>query len=249
MATGGVQYMKKIRGFTLIELLVVISIIALLMAILMPALGRARSQARGTVCLANLRSYGYGFVLYAEDNDGYNVPAYSDQGEWWDTTLLKYHGTEELKICPMATRMNPDAPWGGPRWYWHHGDEVPRGYGMNSWATSWTKQLEDSGWVPRREMLWEKLDTCRPANEIPLATGAAWGLGFPQESDQMTENKWVFWDGGWMSSCAIDRHFGYVNGVMADASVRKIRLPDLWTLRWYRRWTPRYDVVIPWYRY
>jgi len=247
--------MKKIRGFTLIELLVVISIIALLTAILMPALRKARSQARGVVCLAHLRSYGHAFFLYAEDNDGFLVPARVERGNgqevWWDEILLKYHGTEELRICPMATQSPPSGAVGGPRWYWHHGDDVPRGYGMNGWAMPWTKHLEDSGWIPRRgrEMLWEKLYSCRPASEIPLATDAAWGLGFPSETDQMRLNTWVFGDGGWMSSYAIDRHFGHVNGIMADGSVKKIRLPDLWTLRWYRRWTPRYDVIIPWYKY
>ena len=246
----------KVKGFTLIELLVVISIIALLMAILMPALRRARNQARGTVCMAHLRSYGHGFYLYAEDNDGYNVAAMKEvdgNDVWWDDILLKYHGTAELKVCPMATRPAPPdllpAGVGGPRWYWHHGDHEPRGYGMNSWAMPWNKAFETWGWVARREMLWEKLNTCRPASEIPLATDAAWGLGFPTETDRMKEDEWVYGDGGWMSAYAIDRHFGCVNGVMADASAKEIRLPDLWTLRWYRRWTPRSDVVIPWYRY
>ena len=75
------QSRKKI-AFTLIELLVVISIISVLMAILLPSLGRAREQARRTACMANLRSIGQGIYLYAHDNDGRLVP-----GDWrvsWD---------------------------------------------------------------------------------------------------------------------------------------------------------------------
>ncbi|MGE4286352.1 MAG: type II secretion system protein [Phycisphaerae bacterium] len=58
------------RAFTLIELLVVISIIAMLMAILMPALGRARESAKRTVCLSNLKTLTLGWMLYSDANDG-----------------------------------------------------------------------------------------------------------------------------------------------------------------------------------
>ena len=58
---------KTLRGFTLIELLVVVSIIALLVAILLPSLQGARESARGSVCLSNLRQVGLGFISYVYD--------------------------------------------------------------------------------------------------------------------------------------------------------------------------------------
>ena len=61
--------MKNNKGFTLVELLVVISIIALLMAVLLPALGRARDQARMIVCKSNLRSYGLAGTMYLQANN------------------------------------------------------------------------------------------------------------------------------------------------------------------------------------
>ncbi len=62
--------MNKRKGFTLIELLVVIAIIAILMAILMPTLHRAREQGKRAVCLNNLRQLGLAWILYSDDYDG-----------------------------------------------------------------------------------------------------------------------------------------------------------------------------------
>jgi prepilin-type N-terminal cleavage/methylation domain-containing protein len=62
--------MSKHKGFTLIELLVVIAVIAVLMAILMPALNIAREQARGITCLANQRSLAQAYIMYADNSDG-----------------------------------------------------------------------------------------------------------------------------------------------------------------------------------
>ena len=58
------------RGFTLIELLVVISIIALLIGILLPALSSARETARGVVCQTHMKNLSTAFAAYAADNQG-----------------------------------------------------------------------------------------------------------------------------------------------------------------------------------
>ncbi len=64
----------KREAFTLIELLVVIAVIAILMAILMPALNLARDQGRKMVCANNLHSLALANGLYAANNDDWGVP-------------------------------------------------------------------------------------------------------------------------------------------------------------------------------
>ncbi len=82
---GGGRLLIRMRdqGFTLIELLVVISIIAVMVALLLPALGAARDSAKGTQCATNLKQIGIGLMQYTHDYDGYFIVAYDGTNPWY----------------------------------------------------------------------------------------------------------------------------------------------------------------------
>ena len=125
--------MSKRKGFTLIELLVVISIIALLLSILIPALNKARFQAKRAVCLSNIRQQSQAQILYAVDNKGRypehltNLPYYhrmrTDGRTPYDRLYLQadYIETTEIMFCPVTAqigRFMSDMSWKDPTGLW-----------------------------------------------------------------------------------------------------------------------------------
>src|SRR3954466_4132151 len=107
--------MRRNKAFTLVELLVVIGIIALLISILLPALGRARRSANTLKCLSNLRQVGSAFQLYAADFKG-TIPVVRqdtlDDGSvnpptnniWWSDQIGPYVS----KLAKVTTSNTAD---------------------------------------------------------------------------------------------------------------------------------------------
>jgi len=142
------------RAFTLIELLVVISVVALLLSIVMPALGRARQKARSTSCLSRMRQIGLASAMYVQDNDGYFAksshsaaacgclrwgPAFMPflgfgpyQGSTtpaWDTAFTKFYR------CPSDRRTNLTYSYGKNVWFELESSETGEALGTTSGPT------------------------------------------------------------------------------------------------------------------
>jgi type II secretory pathway pseudopilin PulG len=100
------------RAFTITELCIAVGIIAILLALLFPALVKARSAQRSTACIANLRQIGTAFQLYAQDNS-FRMPVPALANKSWEQMLAPY--CRGAFVCPadeeLATVVGSSYDW------------------------------------------------------------------------------------------------------------------------------------------
>jgi len=105
------QHKRETNAFTLIELLVVVSVIAVLAALLLPALARAKEAGKATVCLSNLRQAGFALQLYAQENNN-RLPFMRDKALTMtnelpgpDQALSNHLGNVNVLKCPSDNQQ------------------------------------------------------------------------------------------------------------------------------------------------
>jgi len=233
-------------GFTLIELLVVIAIIALLMAILMPALGRVKKQAQSVSCQARLKEWGLMFKFYTDDYDGYFNEGWGSGSETtlWPNALRPYYNDNwDMLLCPTATRvMESGADWGTFKAAWRDMD-LPGGgsyiYTFSYSINSWTNYMHGNRGARLEEWFWKNTQNVKGAHQIPVFGDSTWHDGWPRHTDEPMPVMDGFGIGdqgtsGEMNHFCIDRHNGFINMLFMDWSIRNTGLKENWTLKWHR---------------
>jgi len=228
------------RAFPLIELLVVISIVALLMALLLPVLHKARKQAQTVARQANLHQWALLFQLYTSEHEGRWFRPDGDASNYWWRLLEPYYdtrgyyklrgqspeGIHGILRCPAKT------------WYDAHGYHLmPVNYHPNDWMYDSTMPSD----TDVAELYLRRADASRSPGTVPVLLdsyigGGVWALFDTGTPPPPVEGVMY---GNWFCT---PRHGGFVNGVFLDWSVRKVGLKELWTLKWPRR----YDTAGPW---
>jgi len=223
---GARKRSKRERAFSLIELLVVISIIAMLMALLFPALRRARSQARAVVCQCNLRQWGFLFNMYLEDHHRQFWPG-EPRHQWvWKFERYRLDYSAFAK-CPTATKYDPENVFFST-WYQmgYNFQTVEMSYGVNEWLSSAPHPMQP-------DYYWGKSEVKGTA-EIPVLLDSASIEVRPYDWEPVPESP-----GKPLGSMGIDRHSGGVNMLFMDWSIRHVDIKELWTLKWSRLFNTR----------
>jgi prepilin-type N-terminal cleavage/methylation domain-containing protein len=254
---------ERIPAFTLIELLVVIAIITLLMAALLPALGRARRVARMVGCQANLRQWGVVFAMYTQDGGG-RLPSDigGTSGLWFlrgmqpdvndlnaGHSALHGFGTRDITCCPEATKIDERGTMGFEGTYFDSKDAAKTAGTLGSMFRAW--EITSPAPAFRGSYGYNRWVFCGMTFPPRAEKGRLVGLHvysrrdaaqIPVLLDAMmpyvdvtmgASPPWTDRGGVEIGMCCMNRHKGSVGSLFLDWSVRKVGLKELWTLKWY----------------
>jgi len=205
------------RGFTLIELLVVIGVISILMSILIPALSKARNQARAAVCLSNLHQWGVVVNMYLQDYEDCfwmdPAPDQSNASRLWMNRLADLYGeNDKFRLCPSAKQPNTEAvrhdhvnAYGSSTVVWRNSGYVngsmviyEGSYGINHWLNDVPSVGPlAGGYAGKPECNWRKLPSESLA-DVPAIFDCCWYGSSPETDTTLVrgvvplENDWLY---------------------------------------------------------
>jgi prepilin-type N-terminal cleavage/methylation domain-containing protein len=253
-------------AFTLIELLITITIIALLLAVLVPALRKARSQTRATICMSNLKQWSISYQLYATDNNSkYPAADPQDTTQTWMTKLSMYcSDIQSIRNCPCATKVNvnevgqiPTGILGTTKKAWYLTppfDLSPQyrtgSYAENIYIAQPRLEMEmdpDSEGSPTLSNFWSGPED-KGAGQTPLLIDARWYIIAPEETQPLPSDGKIVVNNTtktWVDSAAMKRHKDGVNTLFLSGSIIKVDAEELWNLRWHKNYTKRGKVPLP----
>jgi len=142
---GGKAKGESQRAFTLIELLVVIAIIAILAAMLLPAVARAKETSRRIACLSNLRELMVASKIYLGDFQG-AYPPRSNLSRWPDRLYDDYGKNTKLLLCPTDIALLSDPATYGSSPSNNIADASPRSFLINGWNDYFANRFDTTEW-------------------------------------------------------------------------------------------------------